>query len=70
MVKKGLIAYAISVILLIASFIIPPTGVVDDSVLVASSIIIGGYQLLFGTSLKSIKLNKEGLEIEYKEDKE
>lgn len=62
--KKKLIAYSISVILMIVSFFLPPTGQIDPSVLMAASIIIGGYEWLFGSNIKSIEITKEGLRFE------
>lgn len=59
-----IISYFISVILLIAGFILPPAGVIHPSVLTASGILIGGYQLLFGKSIKSIHISKGGIDIE------
>ena len=58
------LTYFISVILLIAGFICPPTGVIHPSVLTASGILLGGYQLLFGKSIKSIHISKGGIDIE------
>lgn len=63
-ITRKLIAYGISVALLIASFVIPPMGVIHPSVLMASSIIIAGYEWLFGHSIKSINIDKSGVHIE------
>lgn len=63
MVKK-LIVYGIAVILMVVSFFLPPTGQIDPSVLMAASIIIGGYEWLFGNNIKSIEITKEGLKFE------
>lgn len=57
-------AYIISVILIIAGFCLPPTGIIHPSVLTASGILLGGYQLLFGKSIKSIHISKGGIDIE------
>ena len=59
-----IISYFISVILLIAGFILPPAGVIHPSVLTAAGILIGGYQLIFGKSIKSIHIGKGGIDIE------
>ena len=58
------LTYFISVILLIAGFICPPVGIIHPSVLTASGILLGGYQLLFGKSIKSIHIGKGGIDIE------
>lgn len=58
------LTYFISVILLIAGFICPPVGIIHPSVLTASGILLGGYQLLFGKSIKSIHISKGGIDIE------
>lgn len=63
MVKK-LIVYGIAVILMVVSFFLPPTGQIDPTVLMAASIIIGGYEWLFGSNIKSIEITKEGLKFE------
>lgn len=57
-------AYIISVILIIAGFCLPPVGIIHPSVLTASGILLGGYQLLFGKSIKSIHISKGGIDIE------
>lgn len=46
--------YFVSVGLMIASFVIPPTGVIDPSVLEASGILIGGIAII-----DSINSNRE-----------
>lgn len=60
---SGLIVYIIAIILIIVSFVLPPTGVIDNSVLLAVGILIGGYQMMFGNSIKEIKIDKEGVHI-------
>lgn len=62
--KKKILAYAISIILMIISFVLPPTGKIDPSVLMASSLIIFGYEWLFGKTVKSINITKEGIKVE------
>ena len=59
-----ILTYFISIILLIAGFICPPVGIIHPSVLTASGILLGGYQLLFGKSIKSIHISKNGIDIE------
>lgn len=61
---RKILVYIIAVVLIIASFILPPMGTVDPSVLMASGIIIGGYEWLFGHSIKSIHIDKTGIHIE------
>lgn len=61
---KELIIYGIAVVLIVASFFIPPLGVIDNSVLMAAGIMIAGYQLMFGHSIKEITLDRNGLHIE------
>lgn len=62
--KKKIIAYTISVLLMIISFILPPTGSIDPSVLMASGIVIFGYEFLFGKTIKKIDIDKEGIHME------
>lgn len=62
--KKKIIAYTISVLLMIVSFILPPTGSIDPSVLMASGIVIFGYEWLFGKTIKTISITKEGVKVE------
>lgn len=63
-VIKKLIVYTISVILIIASFILPPLGVIDPTVLMAVGLLIGGYEWLFGHSIKSVNIDRNGIHIE------
>lgn len=63
-VIKKLIVYTISVILIIASFILPPLGVIDPTVLMAVGLLIGGYEWLFGHSIKSVSIDRNGIHIE------
>lgn len=63
MVKK-IIVYSISVILILVSFYLPPVGVIHPSVLMAVGLLIGGYEWLFGHSIKSIDIDKNGIHIE------
>lgn len=67
--KKALLCYGIATILIVTSFFLPPLGIIDNSVLMASGILIAGYQMLFGHNIKTIRLSKEGLEIETHETK-
>lgn len=62
--KIGLFVYFIAVILIVAGFLLPPQGQIDPSVLIASGILIGGFQLLFGHSIKFIDINGSGIHIE------
>lgn len=64
MVKGKIITYIIAVILIIASFILPPQGVVDPTVLCSVGLLIGGYEWLFGNNIKLISIDKEGIHIE------
>lgn len=66
---RKIFVYVISMILIIASFICPPTGEIDPSVLMGVGLLIGGYEWLFGHSIKSINIDKTGIHIEtYKKD--
>lgn len=60
---SGWISYTISTILLIVSFIIPPTGEIDSSVLIAASLLIGGQQLIWGSKIKEIHFDKTGFHV-------
>lgn len=62
--KKKILAYTISVLLMIISFILPPTGSIDPSVLMGSGVIIFGYEWLFGKTIKTISITKEGVKVE------
>lgn len=62
--KAKLVTYFISICLMIASFILPPTGEIHPSVLVATSIVIFGYEFLFGKTVKSIDISKDGVHME------
>lgn len=62
--KQKVISYAVAILLMIVSFFIPPMGVIDNSVLFASGIIIFGYEWLFGKTVKSISITKEGIKVE------
>lgn len=59
----GWISYLVSLVLLVVSFFLPPTGSIDSSVLIAVSILIGGGQLIFGSSIKELHINKEGITV-------
>lgn len=61
---RKIIVYCICVILVITSFILPPTGQIDPSVLMAISILLAGYEWIFGKTIKNIKIDKEGLNVE------
>ena len=58
-----IIAYFISALLIIVGFIMPPMGIIDNSVLIASGLLMGGYQLLFGDNIWSIHIDKSGIDI-------
>lgn len=61
----GHVIYFIAVCLIVSGFILPPAGIIHPSVLYAIGILLSGYQLIFGKSIKSITLSKErGLVIE------
>lgn len=62
--KMKLATYSISVILIIVSFVLPPQGQIDSSVLMAVGLLIGGYEWLFGTSIRNIDIDKNGIHIE------
>ena len=57
-------AYLVSVVLLVVAFFTPPQAVIDSSVYISVSIMIGGAALLFGKGIKSIHISKTGVEIE------
>ena len=63
-ILRKIVVYIIAVAVIITSFIIPPPGVVDPSALFAFGLIIGGYELLFGHSIKSVHIDKTGIHIE------
>lgn len=63
-ILRKIVVYIIAVALIITSFIIPPPGVVDPSALCAAGLIIGGYEWLFGHSIKSVHIDKTGIHIE------
>lgn len=66
---RKIFVYVISTVLIITSFILPPTGEIDPSVLLAVGLLIGGYEWLFGHSVKSVNIDKTGIHIEtYKID--
>ena len=62
--RNKILAYIISVILLIVAFFLPPQGEIHPSVLIATSIIIFGYEFLFGKTIKKIDIDKEGIHLE------
>ena len=59
-----LVSYFISVALIIASFMLPPTGEISPSVLMATGLLLGGYELIFGTSIRVLHIDKTGVHIE------
>lgn len=63
-ILKKIVVYIIAIALIITSFIVPPPGVVDPSALCSSALIIGGYEWLFGHSIKSVHIDKTGIHIE------
>lgn len=63
-VIRKIIVYIIATALMTASFILPPTGQIDPSVLMGTSILIMGYEWLFGHSIKSVNIDKTGVHIE------
>lgn len=65
----GWIVYAVAVALIVASFCLPPVGVVDNSVITAAGVMLGGYQLLFGRGVKDIHIDKTGVHITATEKK-
>lgn len=60
----GHFVYFCAMLLVIVGFVLPPPGIIDGSVLIATGILLSGYQLIFGKSIKSITIGKEGLVIE------
>lgn len=66
--KKKAIAYFISLALIIIGFAMPPPAEIHPSVLTAVGIIIGGAELLFGSSIKEITVDKNGLHFEKFQD--
>lgn len=65
---SGWLSYLISIILLIVSFIIPPEGIIDSSVLMAVSILLAGHQLIFGSKIKEVTIDKNGFHMITKDD--
>lgn len=63
-VTRKIIVYIIATGLMTASFILPPTGQIDPSVLMGTGILIMGYEWLFGHSIKSVNIDKTGVHIE------
>lgn len=63
-ITRKILVYCVAGGLMIASFILPPTGQIDPSVLMGTSILIMGYELLFGHSIKSVNIDKTGVHIE------
>lgn len=61
---KGLIVYGIAVALMVTSFFLPPMGIIDGSVLMGVGILLAGYQLMFGHSIKEITIDRNGVHIE------
>lgn len=59
----GWIAYLVSIVLMVVSFYLPPQGTIDPSVLFAAGILIAGYQLIWGHSIKEINIDKSGIHI-------
>lgn len=62
--KAKFITYIVSIGLLIASFIVPPTGEIHPSVLIGTSIVIFGYEFLFGKTIKKIDIDRDGVHME------
>lgn len=62
--KLKIIIYMISVALIVVSFVLPPHGVIDNSVLFAVGILLAGYEVIFGISTKSIHISRDGIHIE------
>lgn len=58
------IVYIIAVLLVVISFFLPPTGVIDPSALWGAAIIIAGYEILFGTKIKSFTIDSSGIHVE------
>lgn len=58
------VTYAIAIIMMGISFWMPPTGAIDPSVLFGIGLLVGSYELLFGTSIKSLHIDKTGVHIE------
>ena len=61
---RKIIVYCVAAGLMITSFILPPTGQIDPSVLMGTSILIMGYEWIFGHSIKSVNIDKTGIHIE------
>lgn len=62
--KQGLIVYGIALALMVTSFFLPPMGIIDGSVLMGVGILLAGYQLMFGHSIKEITIDRNGVHIE------
>lgn len=60
---SGWLSYIVAIILMVVSFILPPEGVIDPSVLLGASILIAGQQLIWGNKIKEINLDKSGLHV-------
>lgn len=62
-------AYILSAVLLGVSFALPPQGIIDPSALQGTALLIFGAEWLFGNTVKSFTLDKDGLHFETHEDK-
>lgn len=63
-IYRKIFVYLIAVSLMVASFILPPEGQIDPSVLMGVSILIAGYEMLFGHSIKAVNIDRTGIHIE------
>lgn len=63
MIKKCIV-YIISVVMMLVSFYLPPTGQIDPSVILSVGVMLFGYELLFGNGIKSFDITKEGIHFE------
>lgn len=70
-ITRKILVYLVALGLIITSFFLPPTGQIDSSVLVGAGLLVGSYEWLFGTSIKSFRIDREGVHFEtYPKDNE
>lgn len=56
--------YSISLALIIISFILPPKGQIDPTVIFSTGMMLGFFEIYFGNSIKHLQISKDGVDIE------